>query len=103
MAGAVGGAIALAATSATSMIVTYFLARRVGLIVPWNAIGRIVVAAVAMSAVVLSTPSARNIVELIVRIGLGGVSFVLVLSALYSRTIFAKLKLRKRSRVTALE
>lgn len=99
-AGPVGGAMALAATSGTSVAVTYWWVRGAGLIVPWAALGRIALASAAMALAVLLIPVAHTVPQLILRIAVGGVVYVLVLGGLQWRVVIDKLKARRRSAAT---
>ena len=95
-AGPVGGAIALAATSATSMLVTFVLARSVGLIMPWVAIGRISLAALAMALAVMAVPVEHDMWGLVLRIAAGGATYLLVLALCYAREVGKWFKSKRR-------
>jgi O-antigen/teichoic acid export membrane protein len=93
--GPVGGAVALAVTSALSMTATVFVARQSGLIVPWRDGAKITVATLAMAAGVLAVPPASNLTGLAFRILAGGLAFVAAIAFQYRHWLAALVARRK--------
>lgn len=89
--GATGGAIALAATSGTSMAVTYIVSAQAGRRVEWGALTRIAIATAVMAAAVLATPPAHTILQLLVRIAVGGIAYTGTLAILFRKLIAPRL------------
>ncbi len=87
--GPLGGAIALALTSCISMVVTFFMAGKAGLIVPWRIMGRIAAATMAMVAALAAFPSSADVLHLAVRIGAGGLAFLAAAAVLFRGDLLA--------------
>ncbi|MET0238474.1 MAG: lipopolysaccharide biosynthesis protein [Sphingobium sp.] len=88
--GITGGAIALTATSAISLVVTFVMAGKVGRHVRWDIHGKIVIATLVMVAAIWLTPPASNIVHLSLRIAVGGIAYLGTLAVLFSSVLLPK-------------
>ncbi|MFD1107094.1 lipopolysaccharide biosynthesis protein [Sphingobium olei] len=95
--GPVGGAVALAATSAIGMIATYIWAGSAGRQVAGQAWMRIAAATGAMAAAVLLTPPAHDATHLALRIAVGGFAFCATLALAFAKDLMPRLRRFRRS------
>ena len=98
--GLVGGAVALALTSAVSLVVTFFWSGQAGRIIPGKAIARVMLAAGIMALALAGTPAASTVTMLLSRIVVGGGAYLVALALMNRAQVVGAVSARLRRRPT---